>query len=77
MNNLSPVVVRSRVNGITLEVCHGEIPDVCRLLRFGPMVEPELPDTKVTDEEFQDWIFRYRRAGLIMEQQVLEEAQCS
>lgn len=77
MNNQLPVIVNYRVNGITLEVCHGKIPHIYHILKFGPIVEPELPDTKVTDEEFQDWLFLYRRAGPVAERQLLEEAQCS
>lgn len=77
MNNPLPTIVRSHINSITLEICHGEIPDVCRLLRFDPITEPKLPDTKITDEEFQDWLSLYRRANLFRGQQLLEESQCN
>lgn len=60
MNNQIPITLRSRVNGITVEVCHGEIPEIFRQLWFGPIVEPKLPDTKGTDEEFQEFLWRYR-----------------
>ncbi len=62
MNNLLPVILRSNINGTTIEVCHGEIPDIFRWLYFDPITEPELPDTKGTDEEFQEFLHHYRNA---------------
>lgn len=72
-----PTIVRCRSNNFVLEVCHGEIPDVCRLLWFDPITKLELPDTKVSNEEFNDWLRLYRRCDPQSEQLLLKEAQCN
>lgn len=77
MDNLIPITLRCRFNGITLEVCHGKISDIFRQLRYGPVVEFELPDTKVTEEEFQHWLRLYRDAPSCFERKLLEEVQCN
>ncbi len=65
MNNQFPTITKCiNMDGMKIEVCHGEIPDVCRLLRFGPVTEFELPDAKATDEEFQDWLLLYRKDAM-------------
>lgn len=82
MNYQLPIIAKYCINEITVEVCHGEIPDVFRQLRFGPITEFELPDTKVTDKEFRCWLDSYRRANLSginawFEHMLLEESQCN
>ena len=76
MKDQLPTVVRCRVNEITLEICHGEIDDIFRKLWFGPIVHPELPDVKATDEEFENWRNRYALSSDFMADVLLEEAQC-
>lgn len=70
-------VAKCRINGITLEVCYGEIPDIFRLLWFVPITEFELPDTKGSDEDFSNWLGLYRHARPLDEQSLLEKAQCN
>lgn len=70
-------LAKCRVNGITLEVCQGEIPDVFRLLRFDPITELELPDTKASDVEFKAWIGLYRHSSILFGQALLGESQCN
>lgn len=71
-------VVQSKINGITIEVCHGEIPDEFRQLKFGTLKELELPDRKVTDEQFDIWwIDAFREAGPKMSKYLLDNARCS
>lgn len=85
MHDLLPKTLRCRIDGITLEVCHGEIPDIFRQLRYDPVTEFELPDTKVRNidergcfvDEFQEWLTLYRHANPWFELQLLEEAQCN
>jgi hypothetical protein len=81
-------ILRYNVNGITVEVCRGEIPDSFRLQNFGPIKKLELPDTKVSDEEFNNWLSRYRDAinwydfsssadpTTVFDHHLLEESQC-
>ena len=76
MNDLLPTVVRCRINDITVEVCHDEIPDIRRLLRFDPVTEFELPDAKASDEQFQDWLDLYRHSSKWFGMHLLEEAKC-
>jgi hypothetical protein len=76
MNHLLPTTIRYRVNGITREVCQGEIPDIFRQLQFDPVTELELPDTKATDDEFTAWLSIYRHSSPFMMHILLEEAQC-
>jgi len=66
MNDLIPRTLRCRVNETTIEVCHGEIPDIFRQSYYDPVTEFELPDAKETgtDEDFRDWLDSYRRANL-------------
>ncbi len=47
MNDLLPKTLRCRVDEITIEVCHGEIPEIFRQLYYNPITKFELPDTKV------------------------------
>ena len=61
MDDQLPIIIIGRFNGVLLESCHGPIPDVCRELWFSPLVEPKLPDTKGTDEEFEEWLDNYRK----------------
>ena len=77
MNNLLPTVARYRINEIILEVCHGEIPDVCRPLWFDPITELELPDAKASDEDFENWLALYRHAKPWFAGVLLEEAKCN
>lgn len=77
MNNDLPTVVRFCRDDTTIEVCHGEIPDVCRLLRFDPITEFELPDTKGSDEEFDIWLCLYRHATPVLEKDLLGIAKCN
>lgn len=78
MNSELPIILKCRVNRITIEVCHGgEIPDIFRLLHFDPIKEFELPDTKITDYEFHRWIDRYLHASPCVAKQLLEEAKCN
>lgn len=71
---MMPTVVKCRSNDFILEVCHGEIPDICRLLWFGPITKFELPDTKVSYKEFNDWLKLYRRCYTQAARLLLEEA---
>jgi hypothetical protein len=57
-------------------VCHNEIPDIFRQLRFDPIIEPELADAEGTDGEFQDFLYLYRHASFWFGFHLLEEAQC-
>ena len=89
MIDMLPAVVKYNVDGIAVEVCHGEIPDSFRLQNFGPITELELPDAKVSDEEFNDWLSRYRDAinwydfsssanpTTVFDHHLLEESQCN
>jgi hypothetical protein len=85
MNNQIPRVVRFKNNGITVEICHGEIPDVFRELWFSPVIEMELPDAKVSyeegsDEDFQGWLRYYRsihELNLYHTRRALEISKCS
>lgn len=77
MNEPIPVVAKCRINGILLEVCHGEISDIFRLLWFGPVTEFELPDTKRSDEEFRVWLEFYRPSSSSLGKTLLEITQCS
>ncbi len=72
MDSQIPITLRSRVNGITVEVCHGKIPEIFQQLRFDPITEPELPDTKGTDEEFQRFLHHYRDAYQWLNDYLLE-----
>lgn len=58
---LDIITIRDVIDGITIELSRGEIPDRFRTSRFGPITEFELPDTKGTDEEFNEFIDSYRR----------------
>jgi hypothetical protein len=60
MNNQLPTIIKCRINNTVVEICHGPIPDICRELWFGQLVEPKLPDRKVTDKEFEKWLDNYR-----------------
>jgi len=71
------IILRTKVSGITLDVCHGEIPDVFRQLWFSEITEPELPDAKVSDNEFNDWLSLYRHSNCWFERQLLEESLCN
>ena len=77
MKSVMPTVVRCRSNDFVLEICHGEIPDVCRLLWFDPVTEFELPDAKESDEAFQNWICRYRNASEWVTDHMLRMVQCN
>ena len=77
MNNLIPTTLRFRVNETTVEVCHGDIPDIFGQLQYDPIKELELPDTKVSDEEFQDWLSLYRCSGGWFKHRLLKESQCN
>ena len=77
MDNLLPTTLRYRFNGITFEICHGEIPDIFRQLRYDPVTEFELPDPKATDDEFQEWLTLYRHAKRFWEFMLFEESQCN
>lgn len=82
-----PTIMECHNNGITIEVCHGEIPDILRQYGFsysphlritwGHVREFELPDTKVSDEEFREWLELYRHAAPWLEYPLLEDAQCN
>lgn len=65
MNDQLPIIIKCRISHTAVEICHGPIPDICRELWFGPLYEPELPDTKVTDEEFKMWLNNYRTEELV------------
>lgn len=71
------VVARCRIKGITLEVCHGDIPDVFRLLWFGQTTELKLPDTKTKDDDFNNWLKLYRNSKHSETQSLLDISQCS
>ncbi|KKN98997.1 hypothetical protein LCGC14_0142420 [marine sediment metagenome] len=77
MSKLMPTVIRCRSNDFVLEVCHGEIPDICRLLWFDSPIELGLPDTEMLDEEFGKWVCRYRNASLWVTDHMLRMAQCN
>ena len=65
-----PTIMEYNNNGITIEVCHGEIPDIFRQhgfsvsphlrITFGSIKEFELPDKEGTDGEFQEWLIGYK-----------------
>lgn len=67
-------VIGCNVDGVRLEYCNGPIPD-----RFGlihqKISELELPDTKVSDEEFEDFLSLYRHASPWFAYQLLEESK--
>ena len=71
----TPNVIRIQSKNLTLEVCHGPIPDVCRLLRFDGLKEPELPDTKGNDEEFEGWIGAYREADPVCAEFLIRDSR--
>jgi hypothetical protein len=73
MNSQLPVLAIGRQeNGITIEYCYGEIPDVFQELWFDPIKELELQDAKETNEDFQDWLSIYRHATPNMGRILLE-----
>ncbi len=83
MDDLLPKTLRCSTDGIIIEVCHGEIPEIFRQLRYDPVTEFELPDTKVKNidkqgyfvDEFQEWLSLYRHADKWFEFHLLEESQ--
>lgn len=77
MNYQLPKTIKCLIDKTTIEVCHGEIPDVCRLLHFDLITEFELPDTKGSDEEFDVWLCLYRHATPILEKDLLGIAKCN
>ncbi len=77
MNNVIPTTLRFNINEITIEVCHGDIPNIFGQLRHDPVKEFELPDTKVSYEEFQDWLSIYRNSSNWFGYILLEESQCN
>lgn len=77
MKEQIPLVVRCNTNGVTLEICHGDIPDFWRLLTFNPITEFELPDTIASDKDFSDWLGLYRRSNDGYTQLLLEESLCN
>lgn len=89
MNNQLPIITRCQINKVIFEVsipaggklihvgCHGKIPDIFRTSRFGELIELELPDAKVTDKEFQNWLTPYRQANPSLEKQLLDVAKCN
>lgn len=68
-----------KMEKLTVEIFLGGIPDIFRKLHFGPVTEFELPDAKVSDEEFQEWLSLYRTSWSNgwFEKELLEEAQCN
>lgn len=76
MDDLLPKTLRCRINGITLEVCHGEIPQIFQQLWFDPITEFELPKSRAPDKEFIAWLEIYRHAQGNLEQQLLIGALC-
>lgn len=62
-------------DNLTVEICHGNIPDIFRQLRSGPLKEFELPDTKVPERKFHRWLDLYRHASPDFEQQLLDVAK--
>lgn len=77
MNDQLDIVTQHLEKGVILETCCGKMPDKFRQLHFGPIAEFEVPDIKVTDSEFQEWLIFYRRATLWVEPQLLEMAKCN
>lgn len=77
MNSQYPAVIEYYVNGITLEICQGKIPDLFRQAYFGPITKFELPDTKVNNDEFDCWLSLYRNSNAWFEQRLLEESKCN
>jgi hypothetical protein len=57
-----PIVLKTNISGIDLEVCHGEIIDMFRSFWFGPITKFELPDTQGTYYNFDHWLSMYRKA---------------
>ena len=76
MNSQLPRTVRCNIDRITVEICHGEIPDVCRLLNFDPITEFELPDAKATDKEFTGWLSLYSHETYFREESLMKETLC-
>ena len=76
-NDLLPTTLRCHVNVITIEVCHGEIPEIFIALRFDQISELELPDAKGTDGEFEEWLSIYRHASPMAQRRLLEETKCN
>ena len=76
MNSQLPIVAKCHVNGITLEICQGNIPDIFRQLHFDPITEFELPDDK-SEREFRTWITLYRRAQEWSARNLLSRSLCN
>jgi hypothetical protein len=72
-----PIVIRTNICGINIEVCHGIIPDIFREQLFEPVTDFELPDAKKSDEEFYDWIELYSISTDIWGQIMLEASKCN
>jgi len=62
MDDLLPTVIKYRLDDTIVEVCHGKIPDVCRLLYFDPVTEFELPDAIGSQDSFELFLDLYREA---------------
>lgn len=77
MSKSMPIIIKYRSNDFVFEVCYGEIPDIYMLLWFEYITEFELPDTKESNEVFQDWICRYRKASDWVSNHMLRMSQCN
>ena len=75
MNYQLPVIIKYHINGIVVEFCYSNIPDIFQQLWFDPIKELELPDTKRTDKDFKNWLFIYRHTAPSMERILLEESR--
>lgn len=65
---MNELLIKGNVNGITCEEYHGHIPDKYRTDNFGPITDLELPDIKINDEKFNQWLDTYRDFPVSYEQ---------
>lgn len=71
------LTIKDNVGGVTCEECHGRIPDKYLTDNFGPTTDLELPDAKVTDEEFHGWLSFYRNTTPLSVINLLEGSRCN
>ena len=70
------LMTKGSIDGVTCEECRGRIPDKYRTDNFGPTTLLELPDAKMGDEEFCDWLDRYRKADCWLGDKMLGDSRC-
>ncbi len=71
-----PVTLTHHSDGLRIESCHGEIPDLFRKMYLEDIITPQLQDTQSLSSEFANWLDIYREAGSWSEDYMLEKARC-